>query len=44
MFNPSRSQAREFLFGLWEKHRAGAALTPQLVMELKNSVGAPVVG
>ena len=28
MFNPSRSQAREFLFDLWEKHRAGAALTP----------------
>jgi len=27
MFNPSRSQAREFLFDLWEKHRAGAALT-----------------
>ena len=28
MFNPSRDQAREFLFSLWEKHRAGAALTP----------------
>ena len=28
MFNPSRSQAREFLFDLWEKHQAGAALTP----------------
>jgi hypothetical protein len=28
MFNPSRSQAREFLFDLWDKHRAGAALTP----------------
>ena len=27
MFNPSRNQAREFLFDLWEKHRAGAALT-----------------
>ena len=28
MFNPSRSQAREFLFDLWEKHRAGVPLTP----------------
>jgi hypothetical protein len=28
MFNPSRSQAREFLFDLWQKHQAGAALTP----------------
>jgi len=27
MFNPSRSQAREFLFDLWAKHRAGAGLT-----------------
>ena len=27
MFNPSRAQAREFLFDLWQKHRAGAALT-----------------
>ena len=28
MFNPSRSQAREFLFDLWDKHQAGAGLTP----------------
>ena len=28
MFNPTRDQAREFLFDLWEKHRAEAALTP----------------
>ena len=28
MFNPSRDQARAFLFDTWEKHRAGAALTP----------------
>lgn len=28
MFNPTRDQAREFLFDLWDKHRAGAALTP----------------
>ncbi len=27
MFNPSRDQARAFLFDLWAKHRAGAALT-----------------
>ena len=28
MFNPSRAQARDFLFEVWEKHRAGTALTP----------------
>ena len=28
MFNPTRDQARLFLFDLWDKHRAGAALTP----------------
>ena len=28
MFNPTRDQARQFLFDLWAKHRAGAALTP----------------
>jgi hypothetical protein len=27
MFNPTRDQARTFLFDLWEKHRSGAALT-----------------
>jgi len=27
VFNPSRSQAREFLFDLWDKHQAGVALT-----------------
>ena len=34
MFNPSRSQAREFLFDLWGRHRAGAALTPLETMAL----------
>jgi hypothetical protein len=28
VFNPSRDQAREFLFGLWDKHRAQAPLSP----------------
>jgi hypothetical protein len=28
VFNPSRDQAREFLFDLWKKHAEGAALTP----------------
>ena len=28
MFNPSRDQARAFLFDLWEKQAAGASLTP----------------
>ena len=27
MFNPTRDQARAFLFELWDKHRAGAPLT-----------------
>lgn len=34
MFNPSRSQAREFLFELWAKHQAGAALTPLETMAI----------
>jgi hypothetical protein len=28
MFNPTRDQSRIFLFELWDKHRAGAPLTP----------------
>ena len=28
MFDPSRDQARSFLFDLWAKHRASQALTP----------------
>jgi hypothetical protein len=28
MFNPTRDQARDFLFDLWEKYRADAMLTP----------------
>ncbi len=27
MFNPTRDQARTFLFDLWDKHRAGVSLT-----------------
>ena len=34
MFNPTRDQAREFLFDLWDKHLAGAALTPLESMAL----------
>jgi hypothetical protein len=34
MFNPSRDQARDFLFDLWGKHRAGAPLTPLESMAL----------
>ena len=34
MFNPTRDQAREFLFDLWDKHRAAAALTPLESMAL----------
>lgn len=28
MFNPTRDQSRQFLFDVWEKHRAGHVLTP----------------
>jgi hypothetical protein len=28
VFNPTRDQAREFLFEVWRKHREGAPLTP----------------
>ena len=34
MFNPTRDQARAFLFDLWAKHRAQAALTPLESMAL----------
>ena len=28
MFNPTRDESRLFLFDLWDKHRAGAAMSP----------------
>ena len=28
MFNPTRDEARDFLFETWRKHRAGELLTP----------------
>ena len=34
MFNPSRDQARAFLFDVWDKHRSAAALTPLEQMAL----------
>jgi hypothetical protein len=34
MFDPSREQAREFLFDLWDKQGAGATLTPLESMAL----------
>ena len=34
MFNPTRDQARDFLFDLWAKHRAQAPLTPLESMAL----------
>ena len=34
MFNPSRDQARAFLFDTWAKHRAQAPLTPLESMTL----------
>ena len=34
MYNPTRDQAREFFFGVWEKSRAGSPLTPLEAMAL----------
>jgi len=34
VFNPTREQVREFFFGVWEKSRAGEALTPLEAMAL----------
>ena len=34
MFNPSRDQARDFLFELWAKHLVGTPLTPLESMAL----------
>ena len=34
MFNPTRDQARDFLFELWAKHQAQAPLTPLESMTL----------
>jgi hypothetical protein len=41
MFNPSRDQARAFLFDLWDKQRAGVALTPLESMALAILVEHP---
>ncbi len=41
MFNPTRDQAREFLFDLWAKHRAGTALTPLESMALAVLIEHP---
>ena len=41
MFNPTRDQAREFLFELWAKHRAGTALTPLESMALAVMIEHP---
>ena len=34
MFNPSRAEARRFLFNTWNKHKAGEILTPLESMAL----------
>jgi hypothetical protein len=34
MFNPTRDQSRQFLFDVWDKHRAGTALSPLESMAL----------
>jgi len=41
MFNPTRDQARTFLFDLWDKHRNGAVLTPLESMALNVILDHP---
>lgn len=41
MFNPTRNQAREFLFELWGKHKAGAPVTPLEAMALDVILAHP---
>lgn len=41
MFSPSRNEARNFLFDLWDKHRAGAPLTPLESMALAIVIEHP---
>ncbi|HUQ27715.1 MAG TPA: DUF1841 family protein [Usitatibacter sp.] len=41
MFNPTRDQSRIFLFDVWDKHRAGAALTPLESLALSILVEHP---
>jgi len=41
MFNPTRDQSRQFLFDVWEKHRAGSALTPLESLALSIVVEHP---
>ena len=41
MFNPTRDQSRIFLFDLWEKHRAGAALSPLEALALSILIEHP---
>ena len=41
MFNPTRDQSRQFLFDVWEKHRAGAVLTPLESLALSIVVEHP---
>ncbi len=41
MFNPTRDQAREFLFDLWAKHREGVSLTPLETLALAIVIEHP---
>ena len=41
MFNPTRDQSRQFLFDVWDKHRAGALLTPLESLALSIVVEHP---
>lgn len=41
MFNPSRDQARQFLFDIWGKHKSGAALTDLERLTLSHLLDHP---
>ncbi len=41
MFNPTRDQARLFLFDTWDKHRASATLTPLETLTLSIVLDHP---
>ncbi len=41
MFNPTRNEARQFLFEAWRKHRQGEVLTPLENMAVQAIEGHP---
>jgi hypothetical protein len=41
MFNPTRDQSRQFVFDVWEKHGAGAELSPLETLALSILIEHP---